>query len=178
MSKQKQLNKTALYMRLSRDDEKAGESMSIDNQRIILRKYIADNGGAVVDEYIDDGWSGTDFERPAVKRLLDDAKDGKIDTIVVKDLSRFGRNYIQVGQYIDYIFPAYGIRFVALNDNVDTADRSGAGIRSARLSHHERVQRMARGEHEQEDTRRIGSQMAGGQIHELGLPLRLQGGQG
>ena len=128
MSKQKQLNKAALYMRLSRDDEKAGESMSIDNQRIILRKYIADNGGTVVDEYIDDGWSGTDFERPAVKRLLDDAKDGKIDTIVVKDLSRFGRNYIQVGQYIDYIFPAYGIRFVALNDNVDTADRSGAGM--------------------------------------------------
>ena len=176
MSKQKQLNKAALYMRLSRDDEKAGESMSIDNQRIILRKYIADNGGTVVDEYIDDGWSGTDFERPAVKRLLDDAKDGKIDTIVVKDLSRFGRNYIQVGQYIDYIFPAYGIRFVALNDNVDHGgqERRGHGYDA----HHERVQRMARGEHEQEDTRRIGSQMAGGQIHELGLPLRLQGGQG
>ena len=105
MFRQPQLNKTGLYLRLSRDDEKAGESMSIENQRIILRKYAADNGGIIVDEYIDDGWSGTDFERPGVKRLLDDAKEGKIDTIVVKDLSRFGRNYIQVGQYIDYISP-------------------------------------------------------------------------
>ena len=128
MFRQPQLNKTGLYLRLSRDDEKAGETMSIENQRIILRKYAADNGGIIVDEYIDDGWSGTDFERPGVKRLLDDAKDGKIDTIVVKDLSRFGRNYIQVGQYIDYIFPAYGIRFIALSDNVDTADRSSTGM--------------------------------------------------
>ena len=102
-------------MRLSRDDETAGESMSIENQRVILKKYAEENGGTVVDEYIDDGWSGTDFERPAVKRLLDDAKEGKIDTIVVKDLSRFGRNYIQVGQYIYYIFPAYGIRFIPLS---------------------------------------------------------------
>ena len=128
MSKQLQLNRTALYLRLSRDDEKAGESMSIENQRIILRKFVEENGGIIADEYIDDGWSGTDFERPGVKRLLDDAKDGKIDTIVVKDLSRFGRNYIQVGQYIDYIFPAYGIRFIALSDNVDTADRTSAGM--------------------------------------------------
>ena len=122
------LNRTALYLRLSRDDEKAGESLSIENQRTILRRYVAEKGGEIVGEYIDDGWSGTDFERPAVKRLLNDAKEGKLDTIVVKDLSRFGRNYIQVGQYIDYIFPAYGIRFIALSDNVDTADRTSAGM--------------------------------------------------
>ena len=128
MAERKPLSRTALYLRLSRDDEKAGESMSIENQRIILRKFTAENGGTIVDEYIDDGWSGTDFDRPGVKRLLDDAKDGKIDTIVVKDLSRFGRNYIQVGQYIDYIFPAYGIRFIALADNVDTAERGSAGM--------------------------------------------------
>ncbi|HIR98880.1 MAG TPA: recombinase family protein [Candidatus Coproplasma avistercoris] len=128
MSKLRKLNRTALYMRLSRDDEKAGESMSIENQRAILRKFVSENDGAITDEYIDDGWSGTDFDRPGVKRLLDDAKGGKIDTIVVKDLSRFGRNYIQVGQYIDYIFPAYGIRFIALSDNVDTADRTSAGM--------------------------------------------------
>ena len=115
-------------MRLSRDDDKAGESMSIENQRIILRKYVEERGGHIVDEYIDDGWSGTNFERPDVKRLLDDVQSGKIDTIIVKDLSRFGRNYIQVGQYIDYIFPAYGIRFIALNDNVDTADRSSTAM--------------------------------------------------
>ncbi|MGN1052471.1 MAG: recombinase family protein [Candidatus Scatosoma sp.] len=79
-------------------------------------------------KYIDDGWSGTDFNRPGVMRLLDDAKTGKIDTIIVKDLSRFGRNYIQVGQYVDYIFPAYGIRFIALSDNIDTADRSSTAM--------------------------------------------------
>ena len=122
------LNRTGLYLRLSRDDEKNGESMSIENQRMILRKFVTENGGTVADEYIDDGWSGTDFERPGVKRLLEDAKNGKIDTIVVKDLSRFGRNYIQVGQYIDYIFPAYGIRFIALSDNVDTAERGSSGM--------------------------------------------------
>ena len=128
MSKQKQLNKIGIYMRLSRDDDKAGESMSIENQRVILRKYVSEHGGVIVDEYIDDGWSGTNFERPDVKRLLADAQTGKIDTIIVKDLSRFGRNYIQVGQYIDYIFPAYGIRFIALNDNVDTADRNSTAM--------------------------------------------------
>ena len=124
----KKFNKVALYMRLSKDDERCGESMSIDNQRIILKKFVADNNGIIVDEYIDDGWSGTNFDRPAITRLLDDAKSGRIDTIVVKDLSRFGRNYIQVGQYIDYIFPAYGIRFIALNDNIDTADKNSSGM--------------------------------------------------
>ncbi len=128
MSKQIQFNKIGIYMRLSRDDDKAGESMSIDHQRIILRKFVEEHGGVIVDEYIDDGWSGTSFDRPDVKRMLEDAQAGKIDTIIVKDLSRFGRNYIQVGQYIDYIFPAYGIRFIALNDNVDTADRSSTAM--------------------------------------------------
>lgn len=124
----KPLGRTGLYLRLSRDDEKEGESLSIENQRAILREYAEKNGGTIVGEYTDDGWSGTNFDRPAVKRLLEDAKEGKIDTVVVKDLSRFGRNYIQVGQYIDYIFPAYGIRFIALADNVDTADRTSAGM--------------------------------------------------
>ena len=128
MSKKLQLNRTGLYLRLSRDDEKAGESLSIENQRIILRKFADENGGMIVNEYIDDGFSGTDFERPAVKQLLEDAKDGKIDTILVKDLSRFGRNYIQVGQYIDYIFPAYGIRFIAISDNIDTAERGSTSM--------------------------------------------------
>ena len=123
-----QFAKTGIYMRLSRDDDKAGESMSIENQRIILRKYVEEHGGTVVDEYIDDGFSGTSFNRPDVKRMLQDAQTGKIDTIVVKDLSRFGRNYIQVGQYIDYIFPAYGIRFIAINDHVDTLERSSPAM--------------------------------------------------
>ena len=116
-----------LYMRLSQEDERQGESVSIDNQRTILRKYAEDRGFEIHDEYIDDGVSGTTFQRPEVQRLLDDAKTGVINTIIVKDLSRFGRNYIEVGQYVDYVFPAFGIRFIAIQDNVDTENRdSGA----------------------------------------------------
>jgi len=115
-------------MRLSRDDEKAGESASIEHQRTLLQNYVAERKGNIIDEYVDDGWSGTNFDRPEVKRMLEDARSGKINTIIVKDLSRFGRNYIQIGQYIDYIFPAYGIRFIAINDNLDTADRSSAAM--------------------------------------------------
>jgi DNA invertase Pin-like site-specific DNA recombinase len=128
-SKQLQLNrKVGNYYRLSKDDEKAGESLSIENQRLILQKYVAEQGWELVDEYIDDGYSGTNFDRPEVQRLLEDAKNGRIDIIVVKDLSRFGRNYIQVGQYVDYIFPLYNIRFIALSDNVDTADTNSSGM--------------------------------------------------
>ena len=116
-----------LYYRLSQEDERQGESVSIDNQRAILRKYAEEHGFEIYDEYIDDGVSGTTFQRPEVQRLLDDAKTGVINTIIVKDLSRFGRNYIEVGQYVDYVFPAFGIRFVAIQDNVDTENRdSGA----------------------------------------------------
>ena len=90
-----------LYFRLSQEDERQGESLSIENQRRVLRKYAEDNGFEIHDEYIDDGVSGTTFDRPEVQRLLDDAKTGVINTIIVKDLSRFGRNYIEVGQYVD-----------------------------------------------------------------------------
>ena len=128
MPKGNPFGKTGIYMRLSRDDDKAGESTSIEHQRMILQKYVEERRGTIIDEYVDDGWSGTNFDRPDVKRMLEDAQSGRIDTIVVKDLSRFGRNYIQVGQYIDYIFPAYGIRFIAINDNVDTADRTSTAM--------------------------------------------------
>ena len=116
-----------LYYRLSQEDERQGESVSIEHQRTILRKYAEEHGFKIHDEYIDDGVSGTTFDRPDVQRLLDDAKTGIINTIIVKDLSRFGRNYIEVGQYVDYVFPAFGIRFIAIQDNVDTENRdSGA----------------------------------------------------
>ena len=77
---------------------------------------------------MDDGYSGTDFDRPGIQRLLADAQLGKINIVVVKDRSRFGRNYIEVGRYIDYIFPMNNIRFIALNDHVDTDDRSSAAL--------------------------------------------------
>lgn len=115
-----------IYLRLSRDDERAGESLSIENQKILVTKYVKEKGWEIKDVYVDDGYSGTNFERPGVKRLLDDAKAGEINTIVVKDLSRFGRNYILVGQYIDYVFPSFGIRFVAIQgyDGQPTTSRS------------------------------------------------------
>lgn len=117
-----------IYARLSRDDGQDNESVSIENQRLMLTKYIDEQGWQLHDVYVDDGISGTTFERPGVQKLLDDAKNGIINTIIVKDLSRFGRNYIQVGQYLDYVFPAFGIRFIALQDNVDTANRESGGM--------------------------------------------------
>lgn len=122
MAKQTIYN-AGIYVRLSQEDMRAGESLSIEHQKLILTKYIREQGWNLVDTYVDDGFSGTDFNRPSVQRLLSDAQTGRINLIICKDLSRFGRNYIEVGQYIDYIFPLHNIRFIALNDNVDTANR-------------------------------------------------------
>lgn len=127
MPKQNNYN-VGIYVRLSKDDERLGESVSIENQKLILEKYVVEQGWKTYDIYVDDGYTGTDFNRPAVTRLLEDAKTGKINLIIVKDLSRFGRNYIQIGQYIDYIFPTYNIRFIALNDNVDTANKDTSAM--------------------------------------------------
>lgn len=127
MAKQTE-NNVGIYLRLSKEDMLEGESLSIENQKMILTKFVHDKGWNLVSEYVDDGYSGTDFDRPGIQRLLADAQLGKINIVVVKDLSRFGRNYIEVGRYIDYIFPMNNIRFIALNDNVDTADRSSAAL--------------------------------------------------
>ncbi len=107
-------------MRLSRDDELQGESGSIQTQRMMLRQYAAEHGLNVIDEYIDDGWSGTNFDRPDFQRMIDDIEDGKINCVVTKDLSRLGRNYILTGQYTEIYFPSKGVRYIAVNDNVDT----------------------------------------------------------
>ena len=115
-----QLYNTALYLRLSRDDELQGESGSIQTQRMMLRQYAAEHGLNVIDEYIDDGWSGTNFDRPDFQRMIDDIEDGKINCVVTKDLSRLGRNYILTGQYTEIYFPSKGVRYIAVNDNVDT----------------------------------------------------------
>lgn len=120
MLKAQQNYKVGIYVRLSKDDERAGESVSIENQKLMLTKYCEEQGWNDYLTYCDDGVSGTTFDRPGVSRLIEDAKDGKINLILVKDLSRFGRNYIQVGQFTDYLFPMIGVRFIALNDGVDT----------------------------------------------------------
>ena len=124
MTRQSTYN-VGIYVRLSQEDMREGESLSIENQKKMLTDYVSQQAGwNLVGIYEDDGYSGTNFDRPGVRQLLDDAKSGKINLILCKDLSRFGRNYIEVGQYIDYIFPSFNIRFIALSDNVDTLDRN------------------------------------------------------
>ena len=110
----KQNNKdyiVGMYVRLSRDDERVGESLSIENQKAILSEYIETQGWTLHDIYVDDGISGTTFERPGVKRLLEDAQQGVINTILVKDMSRFGRNYIRSGSIsiTSFLRSAYGL---------------------------------------------------------------------
>jgi len=111
---------TALYLRLSRDDEQQGDSGSIQTQRMMLRDYTQTHGLNVVSEYVDDGWSGTNYDRPGFQRMIDDIEDGKINCVVTKDLSHLGRNYIMTGQYTEIYFPSKGVRYIAVNDNVDT----------------------------------------------------------
>lgn len=113
--------KTGLYMRLSReDDDTQNESESITNQRVFLLEYVKQNRFNYVDEYIDDGYTGTNFDRPSFKRLLKDIENGKINCIITKDMSRLGRDYIEVGNYIEKFFPEHNIRYIAINDNLDT----------------------------------------------------------
>ena len=118
--KQPKIYNTAMYMRLSRDDESYGDSVSIETQRTILRKYAAENGLHVVDEYIDDGWSGTNFERPSFKRMMADVDAGKVNCIVTKDLSRFGREHVMMDYYLEFVFPEKQIRYIAVTENEDT----------------------------------------------------------
>ena len=115
-----------IYCRLSNDDERDGESVSIENQKLLLQSYVRQMGWNEIDVYIDDGYTGTNFNRPGVQRLIEDAKAKRINLILVKDLSRFGRNYIEIGQYTDYLFPYIGCRFVALNNGVDTESNNGS----------------------------------------------------
>ena len=112
---------TACYERLSQEDKLDGESNSISNQKRILEKYCRDHGYTAIRHYDeDDGYSGTNFNRPGFQRMLADIKAGKIKRVVVKDMSRFGRNYLQVGMYTEMLFPEYGVHFIAVNDGVDS----------------------------------------------------------
>lgn len=113
-------NITALYCRLSRDDELNGESNSITTQKKILQKYANENGFDNCEYYVDDGYSGTNFNRPDFTRMINDCENKKVNTVIVKDMSRFGRNYLEVGYYTEILFPDMGIRFIAVNDGVDT----------------------------------------------------------
>ena len=112
---------TALYPRLSHEDELQGESNSISNQKRILESYAKQNGFTNLRWYTDDGFSGANFDRPGFQAMLADIEAGKVGTVIVKDMSRLGRNYLQVGFYTEMLFPQKGVRFIAVNDNVDSA---------------------------------------------------------
>lgn len=123
--------RTAIYLRLSREDGDKNESDSITNQRKLIMDYIKDKPEyCLMDEYVDDGYSGSNFERPGWKQLYEDLECGAINCIIVKDLSRFGRNYIEVGRYLEMIFPIMKVRMVAINDSYDSLNdwRNGDGL--------------------------------------------------
>ena len=112
---------TALYCRLSSDDELKGDSNSIIHQKQILQDYALKNSLTPTEVYVDDGFTGTNFDRPDFKRLLSDVENDLVKTIIVKDLSRFGRNYLKVGYYTEILFPSKGVRFISVSDNLDTS---------------------------------------------------------
>ena len=113
---------TALYCRLSRDDGMEGDSNSVANQKKLLSKYAKENGFGNTRYYVDDGYTGTNFNRPGFQQMLEDMDMGYISTVIVKDMSRLGRDYLRVGYYTDTYFPDRNIRFIAINDCVDSAD--------------------------------------------------------
>ncbi len=127
--------KAVKYIRLSYTDESNGESDSVVNQRKLLDSFLENHPDIeAVGERVDDGWSGVIFERPAFKEMMEDIRAGKINCVIVKDLSRLGREYIEMGRYLRKIFPAYGVRFIAILDNIDTmtdsADDIVVGVKS------------------------------------------------
>ena len=119
---------TALYLRLSKDDGTMNESSSIQTQKEMLTRYCRENGFAISQIYIDDGWSGTNTNRPSFQRMLSDIEDGKINCVITKDLSRLGRNYLETGSFTEIYFPEHNVRYIAVTDGVDTAKGSTMDI--------------------------------------------------
>lgn len=111
---------TALYERISREDDAQGDSCSIVNQRKLLEGFSMTHGLQNLVHYSDDGYSGVSFDRPAWKRMMEDVENGRIKTIITKDMSRIGRNYLEVGRYTEFVFPHYGVRFIAVESGVDS----------------------------------------------------------
>lgn len=115
--------KVGIYIRLSKEDEekeKYSESESIQNQRVLLMQYIKENKLTFVAEYIDDGVSGTSFDRPGFNKMIEDIENEKINMVITKDLSRLGRDYVQTGLYTETYFPEHNVRYIAILDNIDT----------------------------------------------------------
>ena len=119
---------TALYCRLSRDDELQGDSNSIKNQKLILQKYADDNGFRNTRFFVDDGYSGTTFDRPDFQRMIAEMDAGRIGTVIVKDMSRLGRDYLKVGFYTEVAFPEADVRFIAINNGVDSSNQQESDL--------------------------------------------------
>ena len=126
--------KTAVYLRLSLEDNGKKDADSLENQQALLESYIAERPFLkLIEIYTDNGCTGTDFDRPAFKRMMDDARKGKVNCIVTKDLSRLGRNYVETGDYLERVFPFLGIRFIAVNDNYDSCSINASDQLAASL---------------------------------------------
>lgn len=119
---------TALYCRLSKDDGTNNESMSIGTQKTMLKEYAKRNGFTNCKFYVDDGYSGTNYDRPAFQQLIEDIRNGEVATLITKDLSRLGRNYLETGTYIEVFFPNHNVRYIAVNDGVDSIDNTQMDI--------------------------------------------------
>ena len=122
----KQSKITALYSRLSRDDELVGESGSIQMQKSMLEEYAAKNGFPNIKHFVDDGYTGGNFERPDWKKLITEIENGNVETVISKDLSRVGRDYLQTGFYTEVFFREKGVRFIAIANNIDSKDQSSS----------------------------------------------------
>lgn len=118
--------RAALYIRLSKEDEGGGQSQSVTNQKSLLDEFVKDHSISVYDTYIDDGFSGTNFERPAFKRMIGDIEAQRVNMVITKDLSRLGRDYIMTGHYMERYFPEHRVRYISLLDGIDTGVESGA----------------------------------------------------
>ena len=118
--KQQENYKVAIYYRLSKDDYTAGESSSITNQKSMLTAYVQEQGWDIAGYYVDDGVSGLTFQRPDFIRMINDIDMGKIDLVITKDMSRLGRDYIMTGHYVEIYFPSKNVRYIGLNDGIDT----------------------------------------------------------
>ena len=126
---------TALYCRLSQEDELKGDSNSIQNQRAILEKYAKDNGFENIEVFVDDGYSGTNFDRPGFQAMLDEIVAGNVAVCITKDLSRLGRNSSLTGLYTNFTFPEHGVRYIAINDDFDTSDPNSVNNDFAGIKH-------------------------------------------
>ena len=137
---------TALYCRLSQEDMQAGESGSIQHQKMILQRYADEHHFLNTKFFVDDGFSGVSFEREGLQAMLQEVEAGRVATVITKDLSRLGRNYLKTGELIEIVFPENGVRYIAINDGVDTAREDTPATqarKSAQLNRHRRKKASA-----------------------------------